>query len=238
MLKSTTIENGYHLRRMGLSIQSSDIRRKWIAYYTYGIIGMILLIIISFHYLTNFSAYWGMLPIRQKTIIGQTTFELLDFEQCRKRCHHIHDWKNLYLLSVSSRNDSAVWAFMKELKPLNQCQTLVLIQYGNTITPNWKDIIQTPIMDAVFPNASFALCYWDVHGRSFSITDLAKGKVNGKWKLYHLDGEIFKLFIEQDVKDNKSDGKKIVYDKGSQHIQIWKDDQLISEYTINKKDSL
>jgi hypothetical protein len=206
------------------------MKRKAVRVFSYYFIRITLLIVIFS--LLDPSVYWKQLPIDKKTTIHQTTFELLDFQQCDKQCTQVSLCRNLYLLSVNSFNDSSMWVFMKKLEPLNGCRTVLLIQKRNSIEPNWKQIFQVPLAKVDYPDHYIAICYLDV-GR-FIISNLANGKLNGKSGMYYLDG---RLDFEEEWVNNKREGKRIIYGKET-YIQTWKDDQLISEYTINKKDSL
>jgi hypothetical protein len=205
------------------------MKRKAIKTYFYLTAGMVLLILISFHYLTNFSTYWQQSALKKHTVINQVAFELLDYQQCPHRCHDALFCDNFYLLSVNSTDEKALFQLMKDFKPFNHCQTLILIQQGKIIDKKWKELISSPIGKASFPVQCKALCYWETG--TFSITNLANGKANGKFKVYKSDGH---LYIEQEIAHNKQDGKRTLYEATYRIEQVYRNDSLVSEETIKK----
>src|SRR3954454_20505867 len=97
------------------------MKQRTIHTYFYITAGMVLLILISFHYLTNFSAYWKQPAFNKKAVFNRSTFEILDYQQCPHRCYDVATCDNLYLLSVSSVDEKAIFQLMKSFKPFNQC---------------------------------------------------------------------------------------------------------------------
>ncbi|GAA4439086.1 hypothetical protein GCM10023188_35140 [Pontibacter saemangeumensis] len=195
--------------------------------YLYLTIGVVLLLVISFYYLTDFSTNWKQPAFQKDKQIGSTSFELLDYEQCSSQCTHVSPCENFYLVSVDVAEEQALYQFLKEFKPINGCSTRILFQIGNTTNKDWKAVITAKPNEVEFDENYLALSYIDIS--SFSIVDLANGKANGKFRKYGSDG---KLFIEQELVNNISEGKRIVYHQDYRVEQVWKNNTLVSEDTI------
>ncbi|AKD03301.1 hypothetical protein POKO110462_22430 [Pontibacter korlensis] len=195
--------------------------------YLYLAIGVVLLIVISFYYLTDFSTYWKQPAVQTEKQIGNTTFVLLDYEQCPSQCTHMSPCENVYLYSVELAEEKTLYQFLKEFKPFNGCTSRILFQTGNTVSEGWRAAISAKPNEVKFNEAYFALSYNDNSG--FSIVDLANGKANGKFKKYDSTGN---LFIEQELVNNTSEGKRIVYHQDYRIEQVWQNNTLVSEDTI------
>lgn len=203
------------------------MKRRANSIYIYITIGVILLTIISFHFLTNFSIYWRQAAVQKETFIGETRFKLLDYQISSSKCWHGHENDDFYLFSVSSTNKENILQFLKGFKPPNNCNTSILFQKGETIEENWKQAAYLNPLNIALPESSFAHGYYN--SGSFSLTDLKNGKVDGKFQKFSADG---KLFIEQEIKDNVNEGKRIVYEPNYRVEQVWKNNVLISADTI------
>mgnify|MGYP005751711529 CR=1 FL=1 len=196
--------------------------------FLYLAIGVVLLIIVSFYYLIGFSTYWKRPAVQDEKQIGNTDFVLLDYEQCSNQCTHVSTCENLYLFSVDLAEEKSLYQFLKEFKSINGCSTRILFQAGNTVSEGWKAVITAKPNEVEFNENHFALSYIDNRG-GFSILDLANGKANGKFRKFDTTGN---LFIEQELVNNTSEGKRIIYLQDYRIEQIWKNDTLVSEDTI------
>lgn len=195
--------------------------------YTYIIIGVVLLSIISFHFLTNFSTYWIEPAVQKETFIGETRFELIDSQRSSLRCWHGHENEDFYLFSASSTSKEDIIQFLKGFKPPNSCNAWILFQKGRKIEENWKQAAHLKPLEIALPQNSFAHSYFQ--SGSFSLTDLKNGKVDGKFQKFNADG---KLFIEQEIKNNINEGRRIVYNPSFRVEQEWKNNALILVDTI------
>lgn len=197
------------------------------SFYVYLTIGVVLLTIISFHFLANFSTYWKQQAVQKETSIGETKFELLDYQISSSRCWHGHENEDFYLFSASSTSREDLILFLKEFKPPNSCNAWILFQKGEIIEENWKQAAYLKPSEIALPKNSFAHSYFQ--SCSFSLTDLKNGKVDGKFQKFSTDG---KLFIEQEIKNNINEGRRIVYKDSFRIEQVWKNNILFSVDTI------
>ena len=195
--------------------------------YIYITIGVVLLPIISFHFLTNFSDYWKQPAVQKETFIGETRFELLDSQISSSRCWHGPEHEDFYLFSASSTNKGNIVHFLKGFKPPNSCNAWILFQKGEIIEENWKQAARLNPLEIALPKSSFAHSYFQ--SGSFSLTDLKNGKVDGKFQKFNAEG---KLFIEQEIKSNINEGRRIVYNPSFRVEQVWNNNVLISVDTI------
>ncbi|WP_439880694.1 hypothetical protein ACSX1A_16245 [Pontibacter sp. MBLB2868] len=188
---------------------------------------ILLLIVTSFHYLTNYTVFWSQPAVKKITQIDSTTFELLDYQQSPDRCWHGHENENLYLFYASTTDRKAIVQFLEDFKPSNNCHTLLFFQRDKMIEENWKEAVYLKSPNIVLPAHAFAFSFLE-QGK-YSLTDLANGKPNGKFTIYHPNK---KLFIEADYVKGIAEGKRIVYHANYIVEQVWQNNELVSIDTI------
>ncbi|NDK54976.1 hypothetical protein [Pontibacter fetidus] len=195
--------------------------------YIFLVVAVLLLIVSSFHYLTNYTVYWSQPAVKRLTQIGSTTFELLDYQQSPNRCWHGHENENLYLFYVSSTDRNSIIEFLENFKSLNYCYTLIFFQRDKVIEKNWKEAVYMKAPNIVPPARAFASSFYEQY--SYSLADLVNRKPHGKFTVYHPRKE---LFIEMDYVNGVAEGKKIIYKDDYKIEEVWQNNELVAIDTI------
>lgn len=195
--------------------------------YIFLTIAILLLIVSTFHELTNYNAFWSQPAVEEITQIDNTTFEVLEYRQSPDKCWHGHENDNLYLIYTSSTDRNSILEFLENFSPLNTCNTWILFQRDKVIEENWKEGMNTSNSNILPPARAFAMSFHQ--GDTYSLADLVNRKPHGKFTSYRLNK---KLFMEMDYVNGVAEGKKIIYKNDFKIEQVWQNNELITVDTI------